>query len=141
MSSLPSALSRPTEDTEFHIDYDWWEKREDLRAYMLSHLPEDERDRLLESEADRTVDYIDPETGEVFQLHELQQPIRAAARRDDFINPHTSLVDNIFRVFLANGNQPQTARQLAPFVGKDARIIVKTIGGVQVYKGLRPVRK
>ena len=57
---------KPTVDTKFHIDYDWWERsREDLRTYLLSHLPPEARDRMAEAHEEREVDFVDPETGEV----------------------------------------------------------------------------
>lgn len=136
----PSALAKPELDTKFHIDYEWWERQEeDLRTYLFSHLLQEQRERLLQSESDSTVDYIDPETGEVFQLDELQLAIQQAAEDPSFINEHTSLVDSIFRVFLKNNNQPQTPRQLEEQTGRPAETILKTLSGRQIYKGIRPI--
>lgn len=136
----PSSLAKPTLDTEFHIDYSWWERSsEDLRMYLLSHLLPEQRERLLQTDEQRIVDYIDPETGEVFQLDELGLAIQIAAEDPNFINPQTSLVDSIFRVFLANGNEPMTPRELAERIGRPASVILKTLSGAQIYKGIRPV--
>lgn len=140
MTSRPSFLMKPTLDTKYHIDYSWWERSsEDLRTYLLSHLLPDQRERLSHDDEDRTVDYIDPETGEVFQLDELGLAIQIAAEDSNFINPHTSLVDSIFRVFLANGNLPTTPRELAEQTGRPASTILKTLSGGQIYKGIRPI--
>lgn len=134
-----STLVKPTLDTKFHIDYDWWERENnDLRSYMLTHLPPDLREQFDESREDRVVDFVDPETGEVTQLSELEIALQQAAQRDDFINPQTSLVDSVFRVFLANGNDPRTPRELEDDTGRDARTILKTFGGIRVYRGIRP---
>ena len=95
--------------------------------------------RLSQNDEDRTVDYIDPETGEVMQLDELGLAIQIAAEDSDFINPHTSLVDSIFRVFLANGNLAMTPRELADNTGRSATTILKTLSGGQIYKGIRPI--
>lgn len=84
------------------------------------------------------VDYIDPDTGEVFQLDELGLMIQQAAKDPDFINPHTSVVDSIFRVFLANGNAPLSPRELADHIGRPASLILKTLSGGRIYKGIRP---
>jgi hypothetical protein len=136
----PSAIIKPTLETRFHIDYEWWEKENnDLRAYVLAQLPTDLREKLEGSEIGRVVDYIDPETGEVFQLDELGLTIREAAHRPDFINSQTSLVDSVFRVFLANGNTPRSPQELEEDTGRDARTILKTFGGIVVYKGIRPI--
>ncbi|MCS6834487.1 MAG: hypothetical protein NZ750_00530 [Anaerolineae bacterium] len=137
----PSNLVKPTLDTKFHIDYEWWEQRadEDYRSYLLTHLPPEKRALFSAHDEQRVVDYIHPETGEVFQLDELGLAIQQAAKQPDFINPQTSLVDSVFRVFLANGNLPRTPRELAQDTGRDANTILKTLGGMKVYKGLRPL--
>lgn len=135
----PSSLAKPTLDTQFCIDYSWWERNaDDLRTYLLSHLLPEQRDRLSQTTENRVVDFIDPETGEVTQLDELGLAIQIAARDPNFINPHTSLVDSVFRVFLANGNQPMTPRELEEATGRPASLILKTLGGARVYKGIRP---
>jgi hypothetical protein len=102
--SKPSMLIKPTLDTKFSVDYDWWERSsEDLS-----------------------------------QLDELNLAIRMAAADPNFINPQTSLVDSVFRVFLANGNVPQTPKELAEKTGRNPSTILKTFSGVRIYKGVRP---
>jgi hypothetical protein len=135
----PSALIKPTLNTKFHIDYDWWDRsREDLRTYLISHLPPELRDRLSSSGEERVVDYVDPDTAEVFQLDELQLLLQEAARDPNFINPQTSLVDSVFRVFLKNNNVPLSPKQLADQTGRPAATILKTLSGQRIYKGIRP---
>ena len=137
----PSALAKPTLDTLYHIDYSWWDRSdEDLRSYLLSHLPPEQRERLSQITENHIVDYIDPDTGEVFQLSELSLAIQQAAKDLNFINPHTSVVDSIFRVFLANGNEPQSPRYLAERIGRPASLILKTLSGGRIYKGIRPTQ-
>jgi hypothetical protein len=136
----PSALIKPTLDTRFHIDYDWWERQpaEDLRIYLLSHLPIEQRERLSQVHEDREVDYIDPETGEVSRVDELRLALRQAAEDPDFINKDLSIVDNVFRVFLKNNNTPTSARELESIVGTSARTILQLLSGRTIYKGIRP---
>ncbi len=141
MSTLgkPSALVKPTLNTKFHVDYSWWDRApEDLRTYLLSHLKPEQRDRLSQSQEDRIVDFIDPETGEVFQYDELRLAIQQAAIDPEFINPHASMVDCIFRVFLKNNNTPLTPRELADETNRSPDTILKTLGGRRIYKGIRP---
>jgi hypothetical protein len=139
---LPGFLRKPTQDTRYHIDYGWWDKsNEDLRSYLLSHLLPEQRERLSHQEEDRIIDFIDPDTGEVFQLNELGLAIQIAAEDENFIGPHTSLIDSIFRVFLATGNMPMSSKDLAERIGRKADVILKTIGGSIVYKGIRPVEE
>ncbi len=138
-SGKPSVLIKPTLDTRFYVDYSWWERsEEDLNTYLLSHLLPEQRDALSQTTERRKIDYVDPDTGEVLQLDELTLAIRLAATDPNFISPQTSLVDSIFRVFLANGNIPLTPRELAEQTGRDANTILKTLSGMRIYKGIRP---
>ncbi len=140
MQHKPSALIKPTLDTTYHIDYTWWERSdEDLRVYLLSHLSPEQRERISQSAEDHVIDYVDPETGEVTQLDELKLALQIAAHEPDFINPQAAVVDCIFRVFLANGNSPQSSRELGEAIGRSPTTILKTLSGVRVYKGIRPV--
>lgn len=135
----PSALIKPTLDTKFHIDYEWWERdSEDLRTYLLSHLKPEQREQLAQIQEERLIDYVDPQTGEVFQLDELKLAIQIAAQEDDFINLQTSLVDSIFRVFLKNNNSPLSPQELAENTSRPAATILKTLSGGRIYKGIRP---
>ncbi len=140
MSKLSGKFAKATQDTKFHIDYDWWDNEASLRLYLLSHIQDkEERKRLSNSVEGAVVDYVHPETGEVFKYDELNLALQKSAQKDDFINPQASTVDNIFRVFLKNGNQPMTPRELELAIGKPSSTILKTIGGTRVYKGIRPV--
>lgn len=135
----PSALVKPTLDTKYHIDYSWWSHDEkSLRTYLLSHLLPEQRDRLSQSGESRVVDFVDAETGEVTQLDELQMALAEAASDPNFINPHTSLVDSIFRVFIANGNKPLSPHELEEQTGRSATTILKTLSGARIYNGIRP---
>lgn len=138
-NSKPSLLVKPTLDTRFSIDYSWWERNnQDLRTYLLSHLLPEQRERLSTSEVGSVVDYIDPDTGEVSQLDELNLAIKIASEDPQFINPQTSLVDSVFRVFLANGNQPLTPTELAERTDRSSSTILKTFSSTRIYKGIRP---
>ncbi len=135
----PSFLIKPTLETHFHIDYDWWERSDDdMRTYLLTHLPAEQRELVATSNSDEIFDYINPQTGEVLQLDALGLAVQEAAKQADFINEHIGLVDCVFRVFLGNGNRPLTAVELEDLTGRDAATILKTIGGMRVYKGIRP---
>lgn len=139
-SDKPSVLIKPTLDTKFHIDYSWWDNDpEDLRIYLLSHLQPEQRDQINQSEEHKIVDYIEPDTGEVFQLDELKLAIQIASKDPNFINTQTSLVDSIFRVFLANGNLPMNTRELADRTQRSATTILKMLTGGRIYKGIRPI--
>jgi hypothetical protein len=135
----PSILIKPTLDTKYHIDYGWWERSgDDLRAYTLSHLLPEQREQIAQSPEERILDYIDPDTAEVFQVDEIGLAIQIAARDSNFINAQTPLVDSIFRVFLSNGNTPLSSHELEKRTGRPAMTILRMLSGSTVWKGIRP---
>ena len=142
MTVIPSARSRlvkPTVGTKFHIDYDWW-KREDreLRVYLRSHLCPEHQAAYAESDVG-AVDWVDPDTAEVQRVDGLQHTLRVhCSTQPGYLTDHTSLVDAVFRVFLANGNRPLSPAELAERIRRPADTILRTLAGQRVYKGLRP---
>jgi hypothetical protein len=129
---------KPTVDTDFHIDYGWWDKQDaELRTYLISLLPEEQRNTFQELADDEMIDYVDPETAEVRKVDPLQAAMRSLV--EDVELAQTPLVDAVFRVFLMNGNTPLTPTQLAEHVGRPATTILRTLAGARVYRGIRPV--
>ncbi|GAB1421240.1 hypothetical protein MASR2M15_13920 [Anaerolineales bacterium] len=139
--SNPSSLPiKPAVDTKLHIDYEWWNRSEDdLRVYLISHLPVEQRDRLQSIKEDRLIDYIDPITAEVTPMDELGTLLRQASQDPDFINSQISLVDCVFRVFLKNNNTPLSSLELADITERPASLILKTLSGRRIYRGIRPI--
>lgn len=136
-----SYLIKPSIDTKFYIDYDWWEgSRDDLQVYLLTHLSKDQQEALQHRDLREVFDYVHPETGEVFQLDTLRLAIQESSRSDDFISDHIGLIDSVFRALLMRGNQPLSVLELGKITGRDAETILKTIGGVRIYRGIRPYR-
>ncbi len=132
-------LIKPNVETKFYIDYDWWEQsRDDLQIYLLTHLTPEQQQTLAHRNLDEVFDYVDPETGEVFQVDTLRLAIRESAKREDFITGHIGLIDSVFRALLVNGNKPLSAIELAEVTRRNAATILKTIGGVRIYRGIRP---
>lgn len=131
---------KPTLDTRFHIDYDWWERDGgDLRIYLISHLGQDQREFFSDNRNIEEMDWVDPVTAEVTRVDALKRALLEATQKPDFITHRTSLVDAVFRVFLANNNTPLTPVELGERIGRDPRTILRTLSGTTVYKGLRPV--
>ena len=143
MSSSADAASRrikPTLDTKFHIDYEWWEREgRELRVYLLSHLEPEQREFFAVRGDSEEIDWIDPVTAEVKKVDALQRALKEASHKPDFVTPHTSLVDAVFRVFLANNNTPLTPVELGELIGRQPTTILRTLAGQTVYKGIRPV--
>ncbi|MBZ0317950.1 MAG: hypothetical protein K8L91_16125 [Anaerolineae bacterium] len=127
---------KPTLDTPFHIDYQWWEKEsQDLRSYLISLLPEDRRAILTEQAELSEIDVIDPQTAEVRKIDPFEQALRET--EIDFNG--TSLVDSVFQLFLKNGNKPLTPNELGELTGRPATTILRTLAGTRIYRGLRPI--
>lgn len=139
-ASVASRRIKPTPDTKFHIDYDWWDREgRELRVYLLSHLAPEQREFFTEHRDTVEIDWIDENTAEVHKVDALQRAIREASQRDDFITSHTSLVDAVFRVFLANKNTPLSPNELGARINRPPMTILRTLAGRTVYKGIRPV--
>ena len=135
---------KPDLETKFHIDSDWWEREgRDLRVYLQSHLCSECKVIYTNHRGSAEVDWIDPDTAEVTRVDALWQSLRThCSKRPDFITENTPLTDAVFRVFLANGNQPLSATELHEILGRRTpKTILRTLGGRRVYKGIRPVLK
>ncbi|MBN1953412.1 MAG: hypothetical protein JW900_00040 [Anaerolineae bacterium] len=136
-------LLKPTLDTPFHISHEWWERsNRDMRIELRSHLCPEHREVYARYFDTEVIDWIDPRTAEVTRVDGLQHVIREhCSRQPDYIDDRLSLVDAVFRVFLANGNVPLSARDLASIVGRPSETILRTLAGRTTYKGLRPVEE
>ncbi len=127
--------------TQFHIDYDWWVRSSsDLQLYLSQHLCEQHREELLAAEDISLLrDWIDPETGLVLRVNGLHYALLThCSIQSDYITDRMSLVDAVFRAFLARGNHPMTPIELAERTGRAAATILKTLSGEETYRGLRP---
>jgi hypothetical protein len=138
--SVPPGLTKPTPDTKFHIDYDWWEREgRNLRIYLHGHLCPEHQEVFATHIDTQEVDWVDPETAEVTRVDGLRHTLRVhCSQQPGYITEHTSLVDAIFRVFLANNNRPLSSLELAERIRRPAETILLTLSGRQIYKGLRP---
>ncbi len=137
------SLVKPTLETRFHIDFDWWSKNDnDWRVHLRGNLCEMHQQSFASLDAQEQVDWVDPQTAEVQRVDGLQQVlISHCARQEEFITSHSTLVDAAFRLFLANGNTPLSAVELGERLNRQPQIILKTLAGGQVYRGLRPCQK
>lgn len=134
---------RPTVNTKFHIDFDWWdEKGGNFRVHLLSHLCPECQDRYQNYQEADLVDWIGADTAEVMQVDGLWHSLRTCCSlKPDYINELTPLTTSIFRVFLANGNHPLSATELQEKLQRPAGTILRTIGGFQVYNGVKPAQE
>jgi len=141
MDSTRSSLVKPKITTPFKIDFDWWKNHDrDWRVYLRSFLC-DEHQALFENlENDEIIDWVDEKTAEVTQVDALQHIlITHCAKQENFISQKMSLVDSVFRILLSNGNRPMTPEELGEIVNRPAITILRTLSGIRVYKGIRPI--
>ncbi len=132
---------RPSLDTKFHLDYDWWESTgRDIRVAVRGQLCPECQVRYPDHRNTEAVDWVDAETAEVVRGDALLQCLRSeCAQKPEFISRTNPLVTNVFRIFLLNGNQPLTPVELhekVPWVSPDT--ILRTLSGGTIYMGLRP---
>jgi hypothetical protein len=132
---------RPTVDTKFHIDFAWWEDSgRNFRVHLLTHLCEECQARYDSYQAAELIDWIDAETAEVKQVDGLWHSLRVCcSEKPDYVADSTPLSAAVFRTFLANGNEPLSARELEDRLQRPADTILRTIGGLRVYNGIKPI--
>jgi hypothetical protein len=137
------SLIKPTLDTPFNIDFDWWKSHDhNWRVFLFSFLCEEHQKAFADQNDDIWIDWIDPQTAEVHHVDRLQHIlITHCAKQPDFISQTTTLVHAVFRVLLANGNKPTTPNELSRLIGKPPEIILRTLSGPTVYQGIRPVQQ
>ncbi len=136
-----SIFARPTLDTKFHIDFEYWDRADrDLNIYLRSHLCPKHQEAYADVEADTMVDSVNPKTAEVTRVRGIQHTlISHCSLLPDYLTPQTTLVNAIFRVFLSNGNSPLTPQDLGEVLNRPARTILRMLSGGRVYKGIRPL--
>ena len=134
------SLVKPTLQTRFHIDYDWWGQSDrNWRVDLFSFLCPEHQEAFSGVRDDEVIDWVDPETAEVQQVDGLQHIlITHCAKQPRFIEDRTSLVESTFRLFLSIGNTPLTPIELSDQLGRSPSVILQTLSGRRVYKGLRP---
>jgi len=142
VESKKFSLVKPTLETPFHIDFEWWQQNDrEWRVHLRSLLSKEALERFSDIiSGDELVDWVDPETAEVHQVDGLQHVvITFTAQQEGFLNARTALVEAIFRLFLKNGNTPMTIQELGEELGRDPKQILRMLSGVRVYRGIRPL--
>ena len=134
------SIIKPTIQTAFHIDFKWWKNHDNnWRIHLQSCLCPTHQESFEDFDIDAEIDWIDPVTAEVSQVDGLQHVLIAhCSKQEDFITNFTTLVDSAFRVLLANGNRPMTLLEISENIEKKPEILLRTLAGLKVYKGIRP---
>lgn len=136
------SIVKPTLDTPFHIDFDWWRDHDrEWRVHLRSLLSPEAQEKFADIiEGDDLIDWVDPETAEVHQVDGLQHVvITHSAQEEGFLDPHTAMVEAVFRVLLKGGNAPLTVVEMGEELGRDPKQLLRLLSGVRVYRGIRPM--
>jgi len=131
---------RPTLDTKFHIDFDWWQQQKrSLRVHLQAHLCPGCRAQYADQPAE-DIDWVDPSTGEVKRIDRLWEVVRACcAQRDEAITSQTPFTAAVFLTFVANDNTPLTPLELhQKLFWRPAQTILQTFSGRETFYGIRP---
>jgi hypothetical protein len=134
------SLLKPSVNTPFHIDFDWWKKNErDWHVFLRSLLCPEHQETFAQMEESGMIDWIDPQTAEVKPVDGVQHALMShCALLPEFSDERTAMVEAVFRIFLVNGNVPMSAEDLGKRLGRPADTILRTLAGPRVYRGLRP---
>ncbi|MBN1264305.1 MAG: hypothetical protein JXA25_02350 [Anaerolineales bacterium] len=137
---VPLGLNKPTLETRYQIDYEWWDKSgKELSVFLRSLLCDTHRELFEELSADTLVDHVDPVTAEIRQVPGIMHTlITHCSRQDDYITPQTSLVNAIFRLFIANGNASLSINEIGQELNRPASMILRMLSGSRVFHGIRP---
>jgi hypothetical protein len=133
--------TRPTLNTRFHIDSDWWkDDNRDLRVHLQQHLCSTCREVYTSHLGSETVDWIDPDTAEVRAVDGLWHALRThCSSMPDYITDSTPLTNAVFRTFLANGNEPLTPVELGTLLNRPPGTILRVLGRGRIYDGIKPL--
>ncbi len=134
------SLMKPTLDTPYHIDFDWWQNNErNWRVYLRSLMCEEHREIFSIWQDGDMIDWIDPATAEVKVVDGMQHTLMThCALVPEFLTEKTTLVEAVFRLFVIKGNKPMTLREVAQELNRPEKTVLRTLAGARVYHGLRP---
>lgn len=135
-------LRRLTTKTKFQIDIEWWQKRgKDYRLFLWDQLCPECKEQLPTHVGTEEVDWIDPETAEIFRTDAILQCLRTMCmEKPDWIHSGLPLTTAIFRTFLKNDNRPMNAMELHEHIPwKQPELILAALRTAQAELGIFPV--
>lgn len=139
----PLSLIKPTAETLYHLDFDWWQESDSNWRIFLFEFLCPEHQAFFKGKSDTTkIDAVDPESAEIKQVDGLlYELMNHCAKQEGFISANLPIIAKVLRTFLSNGNQPLTAAALAEIVNRPVATILATLSGPQVFKGIRQFHK
>jgi len=84
-----SDLVKPTTQTPFHIDFDWWREHDsNWKVYLFSYLCAEHQAAFQNTDQDAKIDWVDSVTAEVFVVDGLEHTLMShCALQPDFLHP------------------------------------------------------
>ena len=139
----PLSLIKPTAETLFHIDFDWWQENDSNWRIFIFEFLCPEHQAYFKDKADTIkIDAVDPETAEIKKVDGLLFVLmNHCVRQGGFISDNIPIIAKMLRTFLANGNQPLSVGALAKIVNRPVTTVLATLSGPQVFKGIRQTQK
>jgi len=140
MEGKRPSLVKPSVNTPFHVDFEWWQKSErDWHVYLRTLLCSEHQEAFANMEEGQTIDWVDPVTAEVKAVEGVQNTLMThCVKQPGFLTAQTALVEAVFRLFLSNGNMPMTSSEMGAKLNRPPETILRTLAGARVYKGIRP---
>jgi hypothetical protein len=134
------SIIKPTLDSPFHIDFDWWKANDnDWRVFLVDYLCGEHKAVFQDTDTDQLIDWVDKETAEVHSLDGIQHILIAhCAKEPGFVSTNTALVDAVFRTFLANENKPLSPNELSKMISQPAIWWIPGISGNPPLPGMNP---
>jgi hypothetical protein len=123
------SIAKPTKNTPYHIDFNWWNNHDrEYKVILRGLLSEEDIQTLDNIGEDIQLDVVDPRTAEVSQVDGLLHVLMTkTAKQEGFLSENTALTEAIFRLLLINANQPLTAEEIGERLGRDPRQILRII--------------
>jgi hypothetical protein len=124
--------------TPFHIDLGWWDQHgRSLRRFLAEILAQADADL----EPADPLDFIDPQTAEVFQLDPLWvKVLTTRARKPDYITSNTPLTNAVLRAFIENVNQPMSAVDLQRRISRsNPETVLRVLRTARTEYGIVPL--
>ena len=139
----PLSLIKPTAETLYHLDFDWWQENDSNWRIFLFEFLCPEHQAFFKDKADTTkIDAVDPDTAEIKQVDGLLfELMNHCAKQDGFISANLPIIAKVLRTFLANGNHPLSAGEISEIVSRPVATVLATLSGPQVFKGIRQYHK
>jgi len=134
---------RPTVETRFHIDLEWWdENNRDIRVYMRDVLCDECQAQVGDTYQDlQEIDWVDEQTGEVSRVDPLWHSLRTCCcLKSGYITPDMPVIDAVFRTFLGNGNEPLSVNELYERLDRrPPSTLLRILTAGRIYMGICPV--